>query len=451
MLELKRKVVELVNEAANKLDVKDDNVVIACVRKAFHQRLDPADSTEHSFDLYDQQEGHPDWKLLSAEAAEVAERLVDTLEAPRTWTEDLPRKLSSCTTVALNYLLNQQRRLEGRQDFLPLYFIWTLLRNCNFQCSYCDDHRGTSYPEKTSSQLNTEDAKDVLRVMRTRTPSVYFCGGEPTIRKDLPKLVREARDLKYYPLILNTNGSILDKRLQEPEWKTLLADIDMIVVSIDGLDVETMMSMWQTNESGVQNVFRNLLMLHKLRDRYGFKLLVNTVIQPGNSRLASEVLDFANDLGITFCPVPENEEASIAPGLLEDPEYLRLVANILERKRQGYPIVGSQEMNEMLLLAKDHHCYNSLKPHIDEKGQLLWPCSAEVNIPNQRFSVLDYPDLDSLYAHASSRMDVTNLHGNCDDQCGGNCNRAQHFTTDRYYKGLLDPKVLIREASDFLK
>ena len=41
----------------------------------------------------------------------------------------------------------------------------------------------------------TVGAVRLLEVMRTGTPAVYFAGGEPTLRADLPALTRRARDL----------------------------------------------------------------------------------------------------------------------------------------------------------------------------------------------------------------------------------------------------------------
>ena len=79
-----------------------------------------------------------------------------------------------------------------REDLLPLYFIWTTHRTCNFSCTYCDDHRGSKYPDLPDDDtLDTEQGRRLLRVMRSRASSVYFAGGEPTLRKDLPELVRE--------------------------------------------------------------------------------------------------------------------------------------------------------------------------------------------------------------------------------------------------------------------
>lgn len=421
--------------------------LLASTRKRFQQV-----SSLPDFELYEPKQGHPHWGLLMQEATALANELQPHLQQPESGFSKLTRRVESYRTALGNFLINKDRAKEDRHDFLPLYFIWALLNNCDFNCTYCDDHIGSAYPDLDSKgRLDTEQSIELLRVMRTRTPSVYLTGGEPTLRPDLPEITRAARELKYYPIITNTNGARLHSLLQKPEWSGWLADTDMIVVSLDALDIDTLKQMWATGEAEAENVLCNLLLLRKLRDEFDFKLLVNTVIQPGRSEEAGAVLDLANDLDITFCPVPQNAEAGIAPGLLDDPQYLELVDKILARKREGHSIVGSEAMNDRMLHAKPFDCKNTLKPAINAKGELRWPCSAEVNIPQRQIPVLDFEDVDSLYAHASSLVDPTNLHGSCADQCGGNCNRAQHYSTDAYNRGLSRPLGLVSEILDFLR
>ncbi len=183
-------------------------------------------------------------------------------------------------TAGANYLHNRRLSRAGREDLRPLYFIWTLLRECNFCCTYCDDHRGQRYPELPGEgALDTKDALALLRIMRTGTPSLYFAGGEPTMRKDLPQLTRAARDLDYHPIIINTNGSTVDRLLRRERWRTWLADTDIIVVSLDGLDLEMLGRTWVYRRP--LDVLRNLLVLRNLSGPMGFKLMINTVIQPG--------------------------------------------------------------------------------------------------------------------------------------------------------------------------
>lgn len=386
---------------------------------------------------------------LEQEGSSLARRLAPSLAGRAPRSRELRRRARAWSTASQNYLENRRRTRAGREDLLPLYFIWTTLRPCNFRCSYCDDHQGAKYPELSGKgKLDTEQGIRLLEIMRTRTPSVYFAGGEPTLRKDLPRLVRAAKALDYHPIVVNTNGSLFHQLLEKPEWRTFLADIDILVVSLDSLDEAYLRKLWVTPEPG--NVIANLFMLHDLSRTLGFKLMVNTVILPGRVRHARDVLEFARDLGIGFCPVPQNVGPSIDPSLRDDPEYRALVDEILARKRAGQAISGSLRMNERLLRSEPLDCRNTLKPHVDHDGRLAWPCKASVNVKPEYISVLDFEHVDALYASACERVSPTGFHGPAKNQCGANCNWAQNYTTDEYAHGLARPLSLLRAAWSFI-
>lgn len=380
-----------------------------------------------------------------ARAKARAAAVLPTLEEPRSLAEDAPRRARSVLTAARSFVENRRRARAGREDLLPLYFIWTTHRRCNFLCSYCDDHQGRRYPElPLEGALDTAGGKRLLEVMRTRATSVYFAGGEPTLRKDLPELVRHARDLSYYPLILNTNASALSKQLALPAYRSLLADLDIVVVSLDGLDLPWLAETWGYPRP--EDVLESLLVLRELSGPMGFKLVVNTVIQPGALHHARDVLDLACDLGIWFSPVPQNQGPGVVSGLSEDIGYQKLADLILERKSLGYRINGSARLNRRLLRSEPLACKNTLKPHVDHDGALFWPCKGSKNVTPFKASVLDFEHVDDLWAHCTRSIDPTGFSA----RCGATCNWAQNYSTDAYAHGLLHPTSLVAEVAEFL-
>jgi len=407
-------------------------------------------SDDLPFFHYQPASGHPDWSVLQREARLVVEELRPTLERPQSRWSMLSRRMKAYRSTIQNYRTNRALDRAGREDLRPLYFIWTILRHCNFACGYCDDHQGQKYPDlPKKGTLNTEEGLELMRIMRTRTPSIYFAGGEPTIRKDLPTLTRAARDLNYYPIIINTNGSMIERNLRKEQWRTWLADTDVIVVSLDALDLQLLRRMWVFRRP--EDVLRGLLILRELAQEMKFKLMVNCVIQPGLVHEARAVLDLVNDLGIWFCPVPVNIGPKVDRRLHEDPAYQELVDTILERKREGCRITGSIRMNERLLNSEPLECRNTIKPHIDHDGRLVWPCKASVNVKPEYINVLDFDDVDALYEYASQQVDPTHFHGPSEDQCGADCNWAQNYSTDAYLHGLRNPRTLFGEVGEFLR
>src|ERR671922_2578585 len=103
---------------------------------------------------------------------------------------------------------------------------------CNFRCTYCMPAEGLQWLPK-SEILTFEELTRALRIfIGLGVRSIKVTGGEPTVRADLPKLVRMFRDVgPDLDISLTTNGVLLD-RLAAP-----LADagVDRATISCDSL------------------------------------------------------------------------------------------------------------------------------------------------------------------------------------------------------------------------
>jgi GTP 3',8-cyclase len=103
---------------------------------------------------------------------------------------------------------------------------------CNFRCTYCMPAEGLTWLPK-SEILTFEEIARLLRLfVRLGIGSVKITGGEPTVRADLPDLVRMLRDVApEIDLSMTTNGVLLD-RLAEPLAR---AGLDRATISLDSL------------------------------------------------------------------------------------------------------------------------------------------------------------------------------------------------------------------------
>ena len=103
---------------------------------------------------------------------------------------------------------------------------------CNFRCTYCMPAEGLAWLPKAEI-LSFEELTRLLRVfVGLGVRSLKVTGGEPTVRADLPKLVRMFREAgPDLDISMTTNGVLLE-RLAEP-----LADasLDRVTVSCDSL------------------------------------------------------------------------------------------------------------------------------------------------------------------------------------------------------------------------
>jgi cyclic pyranopterin phosphate synthase len=103
---------------------------------------------------------------------------------------------------------------------------------CNFRCTYCMPAEGLAWLPK-SEILTFEELTRLLRLfVRLGVRSVKVTGGEPTVRADLPDLIRMFREAApELDLSMTTNGVLLD-RLAVPLAE---AGLDRVTVSLDSL------------------------------------------------------------------------------------------------------------------------------------------------------------------------------------------------------------------------
>jgi MoaA/NifB/PqqE/SkfB family radical SAM enzyme len=400
--------------------------------------------------------GHPRPADINARADELVKQALKVIETDKHTLkekiDEAQRVADALTTTAQSYAANYKRLSMNDHTLLPPYMIWTMHNTCNFRCSYCDNHRGEKYFDlKNDGKLDTEQGKKLLAVIRKNTTGIYFCGGEPTVRLDLPDMVDEAHRLNFFPLMINTNGSRIHKMLPDPRYKNFLKKMDIIIVSMDALNIERLAAVWGVKEDLCEQVIANIVALRRLQKRVRFKLMVNTVITPDTIHEADSVLDWANHHDIWFSPVPMNCGPRVNNVLLENSDYQALVSKIMKRKEQGHKILGSRRLIKDLLEGNPIKCYPSLKPHVDIDGSLIWPCKVASNIEPVKVNLLKYDSLDAAYEAASEIIDPTDIHGHGAKQCGSDCNWMQNYTTDAYVRGLQKPigGGLVRELFEF--
>src|SRR3954468_1421598 len=113
---------------------------------------------------------------------------------------------------------------------------------CNFRCVYCmprevfdADHKFLPH----SAILSFEEIARLARVfVGLGVQKIRLTGGEPLVRRDLPRLVALLAELDV-ELTLTTNGSLLAKHARALKD----AGLDRVTVSLDSLDDATFRAM----------------------------------------------------------------------------------------------------------------------------------------------------------------------------------------------------------------
>jgi len=102
---------------------------------------------------------------------------------------------------------------------------------CNFRCVYCMPEEMEFYPRGVI--LTYEEIVRLAGVAsRLGVDKIRLTGGEPLVRRDLPRLIRALRGLPLRDLSLTTNGA----RLAEMAGELWDAGLRRLNVSLDSLD-----------------------------------------------------------------------------------------------------------------------------------------------------------------------------------------------------------------------
>ena len=109
---------------------------------------------------------------------------------------------------------------------------------CNWNCVYCQLGRTTNF---TNAEINSPDYKEIEKEIEEAVKIfdydyLTFIGeGEPTLYKDLDKLLKFSRDINVKRIAVFTNGS----RLKFQHVRDYLKLADLVKVSVDAGDEKT--------------------------------------------------------------------------------------------------------------------------------------------------------------------------------------------------------------------
>ena len=78
-------------------------------------------------------------------------------------------------------------------------------QGCNFRCGYCHNPELVD-PDIFKNAIDTDEVFDFLENKKGKLQGVCITGGEPTIHRDLPKFIKQIREMGF-KVKLDTNGS----------------------------------------------------------------------------------------------------------------------------------------------------------------------------------------------------------------------------------------------------
>lgn len=261
---------------------------------------------------------------------EVAEEILDLVEAGLLYTEDIYEKYIG--------------EFKNRKTVVKALCLH-IAHDCNLACKYCFAKEGEYHGRRALMSLETgKKALDFLVSASGNRVNleVDFFGGEPLMNWDVVKeLVAYGRSLekpynKRFRFTLTTNGVLLNDEIME----FLNQEMSNLVLSIDGRkEVNDSMRPHRGGQGSYDEIVPKFIKAAESRNQMNY--YVRGTFTRYNKDFAKDVIHLA-DLGfeqISVEPVVADESQDYAireedvPALLE--EYDKLALEYLKRKKEG--------------------------------------------------------------------------------------------------------------------
>ena len=157
--------------------------------------------------------------------------------------------------------------------------------HCNQKCLHC---YAAGQPLSEVPELSTEQWKKIIdKCKKIGIPQITFTGGEPTLRKDLPELIRYSQ---WFVTRVNTNGVKLTKDYAEKLFDANLDSIQITYYSSNAKEHNKLVGAnnFEKTTEGIKNALEA-----------GLNVSINTPLCKINSNYV-ETLKYLHSLGITY-------------------------------------------------------------------------------------------------------------------------------------------------------
>jgi MoaA/NifB/PqqE/SkfB family radical SAM enzyme len=265
----------------------------------------------------------------------------------------------------INYL-----RLKYSKNPLvkPLLLAYFVTYRCNLSCLYCDY---SHVPQPVNNaELSTDEAIELLKIIRAGVPSIAFSGGEPLMREDIDRLVYQSKISGFKPISLFTNGLLL------PQHEILLQNIDFLQISLDTLDEEKQDQFFNNGRNGLARELKEILSFYAAHQhRFHIKININSVLTPNNLKDIIDLYKFAKKIGVRLTVCPQLlENGQILSSLHQNTAYQSIINQLIQFKQKNETIMDTLDFLIHIRDFSSYSCYPYLTPRVYPDGNLAGPC-----------------------------------------------------------------------------
>jgi MoaA/NifB/PqqE/SkfB family radical SAM enzyme len=252
-------------------------------------------------------------------------------------------------------LLQLNRKIKShRIKFLGLWLLHKLNKRylavnldpvmaCNLRCKMCY-FTDADYVKTLKGQFNDDDLELVAKTIFKRALKLQIgCGTEPTLFKNLPKIVKLGKTYNVPYISLTTNANLLNEEKIE---ELLQAGLNEFTISLHGVTKESYENfMKKASYEKFHNAFRAF---EKLKSKYNFKVRINYTFNKDNFYELDQFFNHFNGKSFDILQIRPIQK-------IGNTEYNDFD---LESLRADYPQLISQireqcKLNNITLLASD--------------------------------------------------------------------------------------------------
>lgn len=284
------------------------------------------------------------------------------------------RKRRAIVLQATRYAGNFARaRILGRQHVLPYFALLYATHTCNLGCEFCSREPEVS-GKATRKTMDLARTRVVLAQIRKLVSTLYVSGGEPLTLADIEQRLDIARELEFWPILMNTNATLLHRH-----WE-VLRKLDTLVVSLHTTDPAKLAVIYKTKPGQAKKALENIREAARRAQTPGnAQIMANCVLTPSNIFDADAVLDFCLQHNIELAVVPAivGQKPLIETGTEEQRNtYVRFLNRVIaQKKRSRRSIQGTVKYLEGLRDLRMFKCRPDAMMPISPDGCLVHPCN----------------------------------------------------------------------------
>jgi len=247
------------------------------------------------------------------------------------------RKMSPAMQEAMSRLVAKAMRARERGDGRPFVVACFVTNRCNCKCASClwrhNDWRDVPLDDLKRFYAEARDLGFIATALT---------GGEPFLRKDLGELVRFIKQDLDMSILVFTTGWFVEQRMDE-----VLPHIDMLVTSLDSASAER-----HDTIRGLPGLHARLMRaVTVVKEQYPqLSIQFNCCVQKGITEEIDDLIALAEskDMPISFDVITEHRNGAEGSHFTETsvglplPELQEVCRTLLERKREGAPILNSE-------------------------------------------------------------------------------------------------------------